>query len=81
MTKCTPAHESWLQPKVAKEKTDRKDPKITLGCNKKVHCQVKVCGDQEPNPVGPTGGSWDQIRLSRAAKMGPFGGLWSAVEV
>ena len=45
---------------------------------KKAHYQVKVCGDHEPNPVGPTGESWDQIRHPRAGqgRPGPSKGLF-----
>ena len=72
----------------------KKQPFRALRRNKRAQYQVKVCGDDEPNPVGPKGGSWDQIRLPRAvhgppgpskgpfwAKTGPFWGPRSATEV
>ena len=41
--------------------------------------QAKVCGDHDSNPVGPIGGSWDQIWPPEALQgppgppKGPFG--------
>ena len=40
-----------------------KRPFGALGWNKNAQFQVKVCAYYESDPVGPTGGIWDQIRL------------------
>ena len=57
-----------------------------LGVQKGAQYQPKICGNHDSNPVGPIGGSWDQIWPPGAlwvplgphkgtfwAKIGPFG--------
>ena len=65
----------------------------TTGDPEEARYQAKVCGNHDFNPVGPIGGSLDQIRPPGAlqdprgllkvpygAKTGPFGAPWGPEE-